>query len=100
MLKEINIPQGGPELIFEKIHDHIGFHVIEQEMFRHLIRQLRLNTIRLYFRLQDTLSVYAVVRRACLPVGRFVVAFLRCKVTAGTAYHGGFRFKTLICIIR
>jgi len=27
----------GPELIFGKIYDHIGFHVIEQEMFRHLV---------------------------------------------------------------
>jgi len=27
----------GPELIFGKIYDHIGFQVIEQEMFRHLV---------------------------------------------------------------
>ena len=36
-LKNANIRTVGPEVIFGKIYDHIGFGVINEEMFRHLV---------------------------------------------------------------
>lgn len=36
-LQNANIRTIGPEIIFGKIYDHIGFGAIDQEMFRHLV---------------------------------------------------------------
>lgn len=36
-IKNANIRTVGPEIIFGKIYDHIGFNAIEEDMFRHLV---------------------------------------------------------------
>ncbi|RQV94492.1 transposase, partial [bacterium] len=36
-LENANIRTVGPEIIFGKIYDHIGFHAVQEELFRHLV---------------------------------------------------------------
>ena len=67
-LQNANIQTVGPEIIFGKIYDHIGFGVIDEEMFRHLVISRiafplsKLKTIEYLYRYQgkslDIDSVY------------------------------------------
>lgn len=67
-LQNANIQTVGPEIIFGKIYDHIGFGVIGEEMFRHLVISRiafplsKLKTIEYLYRYQgkslDIDSVY------------------------------------------
>ena len=68
-LENASIRTVGPELIFGKIYDHIGFHVIDEPMFRHLvIARLafplsKLKTVEYLYRFQGIeLDVDAVYR--------------------------------------
>lgn len=59
----------GPELVFGKIYDHIGFHAIEEELFRHLVVSRlafplsKLKTVDYLYRFQGiSLDIDAVYR--------------------------------------
>jgi transposase len=69
ILANSNIRTVGPELIFGKIFDHIGFNAIDQEMFRHLVISRltfplsKLKTVEYLYRYQGVhLSIDSVYR--------------------------------------
>lgn len=68
-LQNANIRTVGPEIIFGKIYDHIGFDVINEEMFRHLVISRiafplsKLKTVEYLYRYQGaSLDIDAVYR--------------------------------------
>lgn len=68
-LNNSNIQTVGPELIFGKIYDHIGFNQIEDDLFRHLVISRlafplsKLKTVDYLFRYQGvSISVSSVYR--------------------------------------
>lgn len=68
-LQNANIRTIGPEIIFGKIYDHIGFGVINEEMFRHLVISRiafplsKLKTVEYLYRYQGTsLDIDSVYR--------------------------------------
>ncbi len=68
-LQNANIRTVGPEIIFGKIYDHIGFGVINEEMFRHLVISRiafplsKLKTVEYLYRYQGTsLDIDSVYR--------------------------------------
>lgn len=68
-LQNANIRTIGPEIIFGKIYDHIGFGVIDEEMFRHLVISRvafplsKLKTVEYLYRYQGTsLDIDSVYR--------------------------------------
>lgn len=69
VLANSNIHTVGPELIFGKIFDHIGFNAIDQDMFRHLVISRlafplsKLKTVEYLYRYQGVnLSIDSVYR--------------------------------------
>jgi transposase len=68
-LQNANIRTIGPEIIFGKIYDHIGFNVINEELFRHLVISRiafplsKLKTVDYLYRYQGAnLNIDAVYR--------------------------------------
>lgn len=68
-LQNASIRTVGPEIIFGKIYDHIGFNVINEEMFRHLVISRiafplsKLKTVEYLYRYQGaSLDIDAVYR--------------------------------------
>ena len=68
-LDNVSIRTVGPELIFGKIYDHIGFNALEEEMFRHLVISRlafplsKLKTVNYLYRFQGiSLDIDAVYR--------------------------------------
>lgn len=68
-LQNANIRTVGPEIIFGKIYDHIGFGAVDEEMFRHLVISRiafplsKLKTVEYLYRYQGaSLDIDAVYR--------------------------------------